>query len=374
MVYAAAVFSYMFTVGSVGFWLPLHAKDLGYSYSFVTWLATTYFVFIALSTIIAGVLADITGRPRLLLVLGLILNAIANAILGFTDDYKVMLLARVIQGLGLSFILPIATGALTRLTNVRRGVEITAAMNGAGMSTGSLIGGLVMSRYGFTDLALIASTMSLFVATLLLWGPPPPPSPRVEIRDIVRAVRGAPRGVKVFFYALLLRNTLATGVYSVLSIIFSRIINLGLVETGLALSINPLTQFMMARVSSLISRRREETTYTIGLILTGVVLHLYYLASSFSDVIAAQILQGVSFSLIMVSGNNYIILNIPERYRYTASSLFPLAFNMGWVMGTFIAGPLMDLIGVMEYVLLAGVMIYVLSIGVYLALHIYNKE
>jgi len=41
---ALPAFTYYYTVGSFGFWLPLYLKGLGWDYRFVTWAATAYFL------------------------------------------------------------------------------------------------------------------------------------------------------------------------------------------------------------------------------------------------------------------------------------------------------------------------------------------
>ncbi len=375
LAYSLAVFTYMFNVGSIGFWVPLYARDLGFSYTQVTGLATVYFSILLPATLASGILADVTGRPRALTVGGIVLAGLTALGLAHATSFPAIAALRGLQALGLAMILPLSVGALTRSLGVREGVRLAAALQGAGMAFGAIVAGVLYGEAGWQAVAYSYTVISLAVAGLIVASEPPPKPPRpASLGEIVEALRRAPAGVKVVLGVLLGRNTFATGAFSVLSVIFSRIVGLSTIYTGIALAVNPAVQTIAAGPSSRISRGREVATYALGVAVTGLVMHAYAVASSAPLVMAAQALQGLSFSIINVSANSYIISRMPEEVRYTAASLFPLAFNGGWITGTAIAGPFMDALGVRAWLYIAGLGCYLLGLGTLAWLHLVERR
>ncbi len=340
-------FTYFYTVGSVGFWLPLYVKGLGWSYTLISLLATVYFLAITPSNIISGLLADLTGKPSKILAAGMTLNAIATSLMPYTASPHAMMLLRVAQGLGLATSLPLALGGLSLLHGVSRGVGITVLMQGLGMASGSILGGLLVERLGYAAMFHSSALLSLASALLALrW--------RVEARPararIIEALRRIPLRVLVIPVTLTLRNIFASGVFAVLSIIFSVRIGLGIVETAIALALNPLAQMLLGLVGPRLVRGWELYAYSTGLASTGISFLLYLYSTSPLDVYTAQILLGAGFGLASVAGNIYIISNSPREVRYTASSLFSFAFNLGWILGTSISGAVMDAMGLEAWI------------------------
>ncbi len=364
LAYSLAVFTYMFNVGSIGSWIPLYARDLGFTYTQVTGLATVYFSVLLPATLALGILADLTGRPKALTVGGIILAGLTALGLAHSASFPALAAIRGLQALGLAMILPLSVGALTRALGVREGVRLAAALQGAGMASGAILAGILYGEAGWPAVAYSYSGISLAVAVVIAASEPPPKPPRpASLGEIAEALRKAPTGVKVVLGVLLARNTFATGAFSILSVIFSRIVGLSTLYTGLALAVNPAVQAVAAGPSSRLSRGREVATYALGVAATGLIMHAYALASSAPLIMLAQVLQGVSFSIINVSANNYIISRMPEEVRFTAASLFPLAFNGGWIAGTAIAGPFMDALGVRAWLYIAGLGCYLLGLG-----------
>ncbi len=335
-------FTYFYTVGSVGFWLPLYVKGLDWSYTLINLLATVYFLAITPSNIISGILADVTGKPSLILAAGMTVNAIATSLMPYTVDPHTMMILRVVQGLGLATSLPLALGGLSLLHGVSRGVGITVIMQGLGMASGSLLGGALVETLGYAAMFHSSALLSLISAMLALrWSVEARPV-RISILDVARRI---PRYVLVVPLTLTLRNIFASGVFAVLSIIFSVRTGLSIVETAVALAINPLAQMVMGLAGPRLVRGWELYAYSLGLASTGLSFLIYLYATSPMDVYMAQLLLGAGFGLASVAGNIYIISNSPREIRYTASSLFSFAFNLGWILGTSVAGGVMDNLG-----------------------------
>jgi len=360
--YGAPVFAYMYTVGSVGFWLPLYAKINGFSYFEVQMLATVYFLIIAPSTLFAGWLSDKSGRPGKLAFTGMILNAISVAVMPSIMKPAPLMADRILQALGLSTAAPIALGALSLALGVSRGVGSGAFIMASGMATGSIIGGVLIEYMGYNWLFYSASIVSLVAGVLALTTN----FPRVRgERNLRTALSKVPLSAWIVLLGLLGRNTMATGVYAILSILFNKIIGLSILETALALSLNPIFQAVFSVPISKIAKGRELEMYSAGIAMTSLVFTLYYYSKSIELVLIAQAIQGITYSTINVSGNMYVISVAPREIRYTASSLYSLFFNIGWIIGTVIAGLFMNKYGPIAWLKAAIIILPVIGLMTY---------
>ena len=353
-------FAYFYNVGSVGFWLPLYLRELGWSYTLINLTASAYFVAVTLATPLAGLLSDATRRPWLVLTLGMTIASATSFILPHTSG-ALLIAVRAIQGAGLSAGIPVALGGLSLLKGVRRGAALTAAASGLGMSTGAASAGVLASLYGFTPIFYAAGVVAAVSAatSAIAWRPPPPP----KGGGVFWGLRRVPWEVLAAMATLVVRNFFASGVFSILSIIFSRLIGLGYVATGLALAVNPLVQSINSYLIQGLVRGRALMLYSMGIAGTALVFQGYLAAESAWQVLAFQVAQGFFYSTTVVSGNVIMVSLSPKEIRYTASSFYSLAFNTGWILGTLASGPAMDALGVETWVNLASMGVALASLG-----------
>ena len=90
-------------------WLPAIRdiiRDFDISYSTSSWILTAYLISGAVATPIAGKLSDIYGRKKMILTI-LIVYILGISVGGFSTNISLLLVARVIQGIGIS-IFPIS--------------------------------------------------------------------------------------------------------------------------------------------------------------------------------------------------------------------------------------------------------------------------
>jgi len=364
ILYGLPVFAYMYTVGSVGFWLPLYVRIHGFSYLEVQLLATVYFLVITPSTLLVGKLGDRSEHPNRIVAAGMVLNALAVTLMAHITESIPLMGVRVIQAIGLSTSFPIALGALSLYLGVSRGVGSNAFMMATGMAAGSIIGGILIELAGFEWMFYSAVLISLLAALLSL----STDFPKVRTgTGLIESLKKVPASVWVVLVGLLLRNTLATGVYSILAILFNQILGLSLLETAIALAVNPIVQAMASLYVADKVKHRELHFYSLAIASTSLVFILYYYTRSIELAIIAQILQGVTFAVINVAGNVYIISRIPETERYTASSLFNFAFNLGWVVGTVIAGLVMNAYGPIQWLKIAIILLPIVGLATFVA-------
>ena len=149
--------------------IPTLIKEFGITYSTSSWILTTYLLTGAVMTPIAGKLSDIYGKKRILLII-MTVYAAGVSIAGFSTDISTMLIARGLQGVGISMF-PIAFSIVRdRFPREKMaiGQGIITSMFGAGAVIGLSVGGFLVQNYGWhsTFFTIIPIVICLF---LVVW-------------------------------------------------------------------------------------------------------------------------------------------------------------------------------------------------------------
>ena len=130
--------------------IPTLIHDFDVTYGLSSWLLTAYLVSGAVMTPIVGKLSDIYGRKRILLIV-MAIYAIGVSCAGFSNDIYVMIIARAIQGVGMSMF-PIAF-SIIRDQFPREKVSIAQGIITSMFATGAVIGlsigGIIIEHFGW---------------------------------------------------------------------------------------------------------------------------------------------------------------------------------------------------------------------------------
>lgn len=149
--------------------IPTLIKEFGITYSTSSWILTTYLLTGAVMTPIAGKLSDIYGKKRILLII-MTVYAAGVSIAGFSTNISTMLIARGLQGVGISMF-PIAFSIVRDQfprEKMAIGQGIITSMFAGGAVIGLSVGGFLIQNYGWhsTFFTIIPIVISLF---LVLW-------------------------------------------------------------------------------------------------------------------------------------------------------------------------------------------------------------
>src|SRR6476646_863398 len=141
-------------------------RDFHISYSTASWILTAYLISGAVMTPIAGKLSDIYGRKKLVLII-LIIYIIGISIGALSDNISVLLVARVIQGVGISMF-PIAFGIIRDQFPIEKlaiGVGVFSSMFAAGSVVGLAVGGSIIQNFGWhtTFLSIVPIAIALWI-------------------------------------------------------------------------------------------------------------------------------------------------------------------------------------------------------------------
>ncbi|MDQ2684575.1 MAG: MFS transporter [Thermoproteota archaeon] len=140
-------------------------KEFDISYSTSSWILTAYLISGAVMTPIAGKLSDIYGRKKMVLII-FVIYIIGIAIGGISNNIYMLILARVIQGIGISMF-PIAFGIIRDqfpLSKLAIGVGIFSSMFAAGAVVGMAIGSTIVKNLGWQ-----ATFFTIIPIAIILW-------------------------------------------------------------------------------------------------------------------------------------------------------------------------------------------------------------
>ena len=140
-------------------------RDFDISYSTSSWILTAYLISGAVATPIAGKLSDIYGRKKMVVII-LIVYILGISAGGFSTNISLLLLARVIQGIGISMF-PIAFGIIRDQLPKEKlaiGVGVFSSMFAAGSVVGLGVGGTIIQSFGWH-----ATFFSIVPVAITLW-------------------------------------------------------------------------------------------------------------------------------------------------------------------------------------------------------------
>jgi MFS family permease len=146
--------------------IPDLIKDFRTSYSMSSWILTAYLVSGAVMTPIAGKLSDIYGKKKILLII-MAIYAIGVSVAGFANNIYFMLVARAIQGIGISMF-PIAFSIIRDQfprEKISIGQGVITSMFASGAVIGLSVGGTIIQHFGWqaTFFTIMPISLSLLI-------------------------------------------------------------------------------------------------------------------------------------------------------------------------------------------------------------------
>jgi EmrB/QacA subfamily drug resistance transporter len=164
-----AQFMVILDVSVVNVALPSIRHALDFSESGLQWVVNAYTVTFAGFLLLGGRAADLLGR-RSVFVVGLVLFSLASLGGGLADSRTVLIIARLIQGLGGAVVAPaslsLLTSTFTEPKERHRAIGVWGAMGGAGGAAGVLLGGIITDAINWRWVLFINLPIGLVAAFL----------------------------------------------------------------------------------------------------------------------------------------------------------------------------------------------------------------
>jgi EmrB/QacA subfamily drug resistance transporter len=168
--------------------LPSIGKQMDASLSWLQWTVSAYTVVMASLLLFSGSMADRLGRKRTL-VIGLSVFSIASLLCSLASTVELLVVFRVLQGVGASMLNPVAMSIITNtFTDPReraQAVGVWGAVFGASMAVGPIIGGALVSSVGWEWIFLMNVPLGLAAIMLTVRFVPESKAPKPRRFDPV---------------------------------------------------------------------------------------------------------------------------------------------------------------------------------------------
>jgi EmrB/QacA subfamily drug resistance transporter len=176
--------------------LPTLARTLHATNSRLQWIADAYTLVFAGLLLAAGSLGDRYGRRRAL-ALGLGAFAVASAIASQTTSAGALIAARAAMGVGAAMIFPTTLALLTNIFPAgperAKAIPVWAAMTGAAVATGPVVGGWLLEHFWWGSVFLInvpIAVAAIVAGRLFVPTSRDPATPPVDVGGVVLSVAG----------------------------------------------------------------------------------------------------------------------------------------------------------------------------------------
>src|SRR6476620_492044 len=144
----------------------IHEFDISYSLS--SWILTSYLIAGAVMTPIAGKLSDIYGRKKVLLIL-MVIYTIGLSFGGLSSNFTILILARIIQGIGISMFSIAFSMILDEFPKRRLATAqgIIAAVFSGGAVIGLAAGGTIIEAFDWRATFLSVVPLSIMIIIII---------------------------------------------------------------------------------------------------------------------------------------------------------------------------------------------------------------
>jgi EmrB/QacA subfamily drug resistance transporter len=158
-----------FMGSSLNIALPSMGREFSMNAVLISWVATAYLLSAAILLIPFGKLADMYGRKRIFLS-GMIIFTFSSLLGALATSGTIMLLSRIIQGIGSTMIFGTAMAILTAVFppgERGKAIGLNSASVYLGLSLGPFIGGLLTEHFGWRSIFWIMVPLGILTIYLV---------------------------------------------------------------------------------------------------------------------------------------------------------------------------------------------------------------
>lgn len=376
--------------------LPVLSQEFAASLQQVQWVVTAYLVSITALIAGAGRLGDLAGRRRLLLA-GILMFVGASLLAGLAPLLPMLILTRALQGAGAALMMAMAAALMGDAVGGGKGgraMGLLGAMSAAGTAAGPLLGGVLVSAFGWRMTFFINLPLGLIAWLLILWGIPKDLGHKVEKPKPLDHPGMLLLIVTIVFYALsmslgkgrpglvngllLLASTVLAAAFVkrdrlssspwiparvlrsrerqaglVLSLLvatvlmttlvvgpfyLSRALHLPPAKVGLVLSVGPLVvAFMGVPAGRLVDRHGAHLMSLAGLLLIAVgtlAMALLPMSSGIPGQVIPLVVLTAGYATFQTANTTFMMASAMASERGLMSGLLNLSRNLGLITGS----------------------------------------
>lgn len=333
---------------------PEVAEELGSTASMMQLTITAFFLGTASGQVVAGPLSDRMGR-RIPLLIGIVLCLVASIGCALAGDVEMLLVMRVLQGIGGGFGMVLGRAVLIDMTDgpeLFRIMNIMQGVGGVAPIVAPLLGGLILIVGQWREIFLVIAAMSLvsLLGVIFLIPESLPVARRHSggFRTFLRNVRSLLR--RRIFVAYLLVNAFSAfalmAYVSASSFVVQEMLGFTSTEYSVSFAINSMGMMALSLLSARLTRTiHPRALIRVGLIAVSLASFALLIGSLFLDTPAWIVLPAFFFTVApqgMIFGNGGALASDQAReFAGTGSAMLGLGFSFS----ASIAAPLVGIAG-----------------------------
>ncbi|HVJ48678.1 MFS transporter [Desulfitobacterium sp.] len=170
--------------------LPVLTKAFGIPVASAALISLCYYLTATVFGPVFGNIADQVGRKRIALI-GMVIFSFSEFMAAASMNYPFFLAARLIQGIGVACVIPAGLSYATYLfPPKKRGVAIGvySAVGSIGSATGGILGGLLITKFGWQSLYLVNGTLAILGIILVKSVVPETPTTAKKPFDLLGSI------------------------------------------------------------------------------------------------------------------------------------------------------------------------------------------
>ncbi len=309
---------------------------------------TLYMVPFATMQIFSGNLSDLFGR-RIALAFGFYVYAFGALISALSPNIMIFLVARVIQGFGSAFIIPIIMAILgdtVPFEDRGKAMGLLGGSTSAGVATGPLLAGLFATSVGWRWVFILIFLLTVLLGTIFLL------TLHEEHRPVKKEVKGSGEVFSLLWEAFSDRRVLFLGACAFLmffSYIGAITFTADFLDKTLSLRENligfilfsaGIASVIMAPFSGfLVDRIGRKKMASIGFIVMATAFVLLSFANSFISFVILFFLLGCGTAMSW-AGLNTLAVEIMPKARGTVTSIYNSFRFFGYAISPLLLSPI----------------------------------
>jgi EmrB/QacA subfamily drug resistance transporter len=333
-VVCAAQFVLQLDFSIVNVALPSIRAELGFKPSTLQWLVTGYALTFGSLLLFGGRLGDLVGQRRVLII-GLIVFGAASAACGLSSSPVMLIVARLIQGVGGALVSPSALSSLTKLYgdgSARvRALGVWQGATAAGATTGVIAGGILVDFVGWRSIFLINIPI---VVALIAAVPTVLPRSRPASRAPLQLLPSLLVTIVIAALIYALSNTQSAGV--------TKLASVGLFPVAIVLAVVLVVTQRRATiplVPRLLWRSKQRVGALIAMVIIGAVIsgYVYFVSLYLQTVLRLTPLRtGLALlpaTITLVLTSTFLVRRLIGRIGLRTTALTGavfLAAGQGW--------------------------------------------
>lgn len=329
--------------------LPAYVKDRFVPGDFTLSLVTGLFALTAIAARFATSALMQRLKHSVLLYTGIGLCVLATALYPFADSVNMLLLLRILFGIGFgmsSTVIPTFVSQVIPQERIGEGIGYFGLSTSLAMSIGPMAGLSIMDSYGFSLLTICATAVAAAIVPLLALTRTLPPLPALEHSAGRGEEDGSQAAVPAFskdslIVPVVLNVLLSASYGGILAFLALYGREIGLDNIGLFFLFNALTVLAVRPISGRLYDSKGHAVVLIpAAILLIISLTLLSVLSTLALLVISALLFGLGFGAIQSTLQAWLVGGVPRHKHGMANSLFFNSIDLGVAGGSMVLATL----------------------------------